>query len=173
MARPPKNTDLVLHRIRPGFEPRLVRTGPTTGAPDLIVADYYLEDGTLAVEAMVAVAEGGQARLVHMEVSPGPRAHGPHLPAITTSMLRRILVDQIVKTAVAEATVDMPPEEPERVSRTTVADQAETAAKHYLEATRTGSRAPTEAVALAMGVSRAQASRYVRAARDQGLIPGG
>lgn len=55
-------------------------------------------------------------------------------------------------------------------TRRTPREQAEIAARLYAEAVASGSRAPTQAVAGQLNVSRSQASRMIRTARDLGLL---
>jgi hypothetical protein len=114
---------------------------------------------------------------------------------VTTSMLRSVLVDQLLQRAIEEATVpasvreewlaSLPPgirgpqgEDKAAVGLSAVErrrshadDDARTAAQIYLEAVATGSRAPGVAVANRMNRSRAQVARYIRRARELGLLP--
>lgn len=177
MARQPTGDyDVDVVRVSPHHYAPLVRTGTTTGAPGTFSTTCYVDEGRLAVIGVITVIPGGQAVMVEMTVHGGPATATTTAP-VTTSSLRRILVDQIVRAAVTEATVDMPPDDVgdpstlgERMESASQARAAE-AAKHYLAAQASGSSAPTLAVAAEMDVSRSQASRYVRAARDAGLLP--
>lgn len=163
-------------RVSPHHGTALVRVGPTTGAPATFSTTCYVDSGKLAVIGTIMVVPGGHATMVEMTIQGGPATKSTITP-VTTSSLRRILVDQIVKAALTEATVDMPPGgdvDGERVTervQSSVKARAADAAKIYADAVAQGSKAPTEAVAAALGVSRPQASRYVRAARDAGLLP--
>jgi predicted GIY-YIG superfamily endonuclease len=99
---------------------------------------------------------------------------------ITTSMLRSpafpaamhrqrlVLMDRLTnEITVTDTAVQVRDRRTSRMARI----QAAAAAGFYLAAQASGSPAPTLAVAAAMGVSRSQASRYVRAAREAGLLP--
>lgn len=163
-------------RVSPHHGTTLVRTGPTTGAPATFSTTCYVDRSRIAIIGTIRVLPGGHAAMVEMTIQPGPATGSIDTP-VTTSALRRVHVDQIVKAALAEATVDMPPGsdvDAERVTervQSSVKARASGAAKVYADAVAQGSKAPTEAVAAALGVSRPQASRYVRAARDAGLLP--
>jgi hypothetical protein len=116
---------------------------------------------------------------------------------ITTSKLRQVPVDQLLQKAVEAATVpasvraewlsslptaeqELPPgrrsaQEPtltaEERTRIQFDTDARTAAQMWSEAVASGSKSPGMAVAEGMNRSRAQVSRYIRRARELGLLP--
>lgn len=114
---------------------------------------------------------------------PKPEDLGDEPVPITTSMIRFlpfgeiarkqriVLLDQISnEITVTDTAVRVRDKQAAPLPRG-VRARAATAAKVYLEAQNKGNNAPTEAVAAMLDVSRSQASRYVRAARDAGLLP--
>lgn len=175
MARQPTDYDVDVARVSPHHGATVVRTGPTAGAPAAFSTTVYVDQGKISVIAVIVVRPGGQASMVEATIQSGP-ATGSMTGPLTTSAFRRILVDQIVKAALAEATVEMPPDEAEgtptgdRVAAA-ASVRATRAAHLYLAAQAAGSRAPVEEVAAEMAVSRRQASRYLRAARAGGMLP--
>lgn len=131
---------------------------------------------------------------------------------ITTTNLRQILVDRLVRLAVEKVRqpIEQLPEEareqlirggaapefadrftanafripgvtppgqyqfsprpPAHTERSSTRDRVAEAAQHYRQAIENGSHAPGKDVAIAMGVSTSQASRYLKSARDKGLL---
>jgi hypothetical protein len=166
------------------------RSGPDTAVPSHFVASFSL--GEPEVSGRIEVAVIDDVRPVVIEVAIRSRARDP----ITTSMLRQVLVDQLLQAAVQKATVPLseyedwlkslpeartpapwpreaPAAEPltaqERV-RSRADEDARTAAQLYTEALASGSRAPAMAVVEKMNRSRAQVARYIRRARELGLL---
>lgn len=62
------------------------------------------------------------------------------------------------------------PAAPSKTDRATTKSRAAEAAQHYRQAVANGSHAPGKDVALAMEVSPSQASRYLKSAREAGLL---
>lgn len=185
VARPPKNFKIAwvsVERLEPsGY----LETGPDTAVPSRFEATFALAnpDATVTIEVFV----GTDLRPVVLELSIRSKVRTP----VTTSMLRNVLVDQLLQAALEKATVpasvrdewlaELPspagqaartttPSAEERV-RGNAEEDARTAAHVYKEALASGSRAPAMAVAHTMNRSRAQVARYIRRARDMGLLP--
>jgi hypothetical protein len=165
-------------------------TGPDTAVPFRFEAHFLLgiPEATVAIEVFV----GADLRPVVIDLSIRSKVRTP----ITTSVLRQVLVDQLLHAALNEATVpasvreewlaSLPPQfrpqtspagtpreptpSPEQRTRRHSEDDARLAAQIYSEAVAAGSRAPAVAVANALNRSRAQAARYIRRARELGLL---
>jgi hypothetical protein len=116
---------------------------------------------------------------------------------ITTSMLRQVLVDQLLQRAVEEATVPSvvrtewleslpiaiqqtaqrsdkagePKLTADERTRAQFDEDAQTAAQLWSDAVASGSRSPGIAVAQGMNRSRSQVARYIRRARQLKLLP--
>ncbi|TLW93552.1 hypothetical protein FFT09_09215 [Saccharomonospora piscinae] len=164
MPRQPKNFSIAWVSIEPLSPTGYLPTGPDTAVPTRFIASFALEQPQASVTIEVFV--GADLRPVVVDLAIRANVKEP----ITTSVLRRVLVDQLLSRALAEAAVPREPTDQPR-HRRKVDQEAELAARIYLEAVATGSRAPTMAVAHTMNRSRAQASRYVRRARELGLLP--
>jgi predicted DNA-binding protein (UPF0251 family) len=102
---------------------------------------------------------------------------------ITGTILRAIPLDHVVRAAIAHAELpivaergDVEPDAyrffPSAPEVPRVIDRAAQAAEIYAQAKQQNSKAPTEAAALEMGVSRSTAARLIREARSRGLLPG-
>jgi hypothetical protein len=176
-------------------------TRPGTAAPDSAIATAQLDSVGLKVRFRIRVDPGGGARVVELSVWPLAAivrttevadGDGAVLPpgAITSRALRGIRLDELAREALRQ--VEMPaadrsdlrpgafqlPGDPagrtwyaDPPPRRAQADLVATAARVYTAAVAAGSRAPTLAVAHALGYSRSQASRLIRQARDDGKIP--
>jgi hypothetical protein len=189
VARKPKNFAIeVVGNVRPHERAFSVRVSPTAFVPSRFTAWVVLAQPRVRVDVELAIPPDGRQPIVReLTVTPGVDFAAP----ISTTTLRRILVDQIVRAVMAKAAaiseghvVDRSdigpgmyqlvgdPEDNMRFTPPMTADQLTArAAQVYREAQESGSRAPTGAVAAALGYSRSQASRYVRAAREAGLLP--
>jgi hypothetical protein len=143
---------------------------------------------TVSMDVIVDQA-GTRPRLVELNLQTDLRT------SITTSTLRRVLVDQLLQVALDRATVSVtadpeihpgafkatgepdseawvsPPPRPPGRGSGTPDDRAREAARIYSDAVTRGSRAPGVAVANTMGYSRAQVARYIRRARELRLLP--
>jgi hypothetical protein len=171
---------------------------PDREVPAWFDAEIKLADFPLTVTITVVIGLGYEAFAKRVELV---AADGS---AVTTSGIRKVLVDQLVKAAVAEASTPVqrrdelvvsgegaawetagpgPLGEPGPIFRMTVQpfpattrqqrldERARQAAKIYAAAVNSGSRAPGDAVATEMGYSRSQAARYIRRARELGILP--
>lgn len=182
VPRQPKNfaIETVVH-VTPAQRWVPIRTGPTTYVPSRFTARLLLAEPKLVVDVDVVVGTGGQARLQELAVIADQAGAVP----ISSSTLRRILVDQVLRAVLTAASrsdatdrpdlrpgaFQLPGDEEEAWVEGKGTPQVRRAAQIYISARASGSRAPTEAVATEMNVSRSQASRYVRAARDAELLP--
>jgi hypothetical protein len=189
VTRMPKN--FVIDRVQTSdHRGNWIRSGRTNIVPEEFKARISLFDSEMFVFMTIRVDPGGQARVIDLRVELAEDG----ADAITTTTLRRVLVDPMLRAALAVATKTVkerddvlpgvnPPvfqvegdggDENARVYWSPPAganERTAQAAEVYQQAVVSGSRAPTEAVAAAMGYSRAQAARYIRAARDAGLLP--
>jgi hypothetical protein len=133
----------------------------------------------LAVELSIEVVEGARPTVVELKVIPH---FGPSSP-VTSAMLRSIPVEaltRIVIEQVAEPLIDRgggrfarasDPPEVFRVGPAPGGDATHEAAQIYSGAITANVHNPTELVADQMHVSRSTASRYIREARNLGLLP--
>jgi hypothetical protein len=188
VPRLPKNFQIdwvSVEELTPGG---YVSTGPDTAVPTRFQANFALSEPESSVKIEVVV--GADLRPIVLEVAVRGKATTP----ITTSVMRQVLVDQLLRTAMDKATVpssvreewlatlppgvhpvdrsqaDPVPTADQRL-RSQADDDAQRAAQIYSEAVASGNRAPGLAVATAMKRSRTQVSRYIRRARDLGLLP--
>ena len=157
----------------------------TAAVPQRFRALIAVERPKLAVSLEVMMTVPGN-RPVVVELAVQANMQTP----ITTSVLRQVLIDQLLAAAIAEAseTITRAPEQHPTAFRTedgqtflgpmpyegrrvdTANRQADKAALIYEAATASANRAPAVAVATEMGVSRATAARYLRRAREMGLL---
>ena len=167
VPRPPKDFEIAWVSIEPREPGGYLRTGPDTKVPALFGASFALEKPRAAV--MIEVFVGADLRPYVAELTIRANVQTP----ITTSVLRQVLVDQLLREAMAKATVRSPNSTPveEARARGHGEEDARRAAEIYSEAVATGSKAPAVAVANVMNRSRAQAARYIRKARELGLLP--
>lgn len=165
-----------------------VRIGPDAAVPARFRADVPLIDPPVMVELEVHVPAGGKPAATSMAI------HCDRSAPLTTTVLRRIPVDQLLRAALEKATVKAAPVEgsakhfrtegdPENVAwggdalplegagRSTPLELAQRAAQHYSKALGEGSKSPAMAVVHEMNVSRSTAARYIREARKRGLLP--
>lgn len=189
VPRLPKNFRIdwvTIERLSPGG---YISTGPNTAVPNRFEAHFVLGNPEAVVTIEVFVP--ADLRPVVLELKIRSKAKAP----VTTSVLRQVLVDQLLQRALEEATVSasvreewlasLPPHvqalaadnmsaapaSADERRRGHADEDARTAAQIYLEAMATGSRAPGVAVANKMNRSRAQVARYIRRARELGLLP--
>ncbi|GLY55009.1 hypothetical protein [Lentzea sp. NBRC 102530] len=186
MPRLPKNFEIAwvsIDELAPGG---YLSTGPNTAIPNRFQANFQLENPPAAVVLEVFV--GADLRPVAISVKVQASTKTP----VTTSVMRQILIDQLVQRAVEEATVpaskreewlatlppgavqptdrsDAAPSADQR-TRTQADDDARRAALIYAEAVSRGNRAPAVAVANVMNRSRTQVARYIRRARELGIL---
>ncbi|ONI88132.1 hypothetical protein ALI22I_20560 [Saccharothrix sp. ALI-22-I] len=179
MPRLPKNFTITGVFIESATGCSLVPTGRNSAVP----ADFRAH--VQVTDPAVAVSVG-----IHVDVETGPRVYelsvrsarsGP----VTTTVLRQVLVDQVLRAAMAEAAVDVGPGVLAALVEPTVDPRlrpglrredlpdldAATAAEIYSAAVAAGSPRPGIVVASRMNRSRSQVARYIRRARELGLLP--
>jgi hypothetical protein len=190
MPREPKDVKITTVHVDEPQQAGLIRTGPDTAVPSRFTASIYLQQPELTVSLYVIVDQAGtRPRVVDARLQVDVRA------SITTTLMRRVLVDQLLKAALDAATVRVegrpdihpgafmatgdpkdqawvsPPPRSSAHGDAALRDRAREAARIYSDAVMRGSRAPAVAVANEMGYSRAQVARYIRRARELGLLP--
>lgn len=188
MARQPKHFTITSVSVEPLEPSGYLLVGPDRAVPSRFEASFQLARPEAAVTMEVFVGADQRPAVIELTIRSKVRA------PITTSMLRSVLVDQLLQAAMAEAAVPasardewlatLPPglANPADASWPSSAaagssasgnaeEDARTAARIYREALATGSRAPAVAVANTMNRSRAQVARYIRRARETGLLP--
>jgi hypothetical protein len=191
VPRAPKNFKIDSVSIEPLQPKGYVPTGPDSAVPSRFEAHFALglPEASVTIEVFVHSNLGP----VVIDIAIRTRADAP----VTTSLLRQVLVDQLLQRAVQAATVPAavrsewlaslpvsvrdaaqsidttrePTLTADERTRIQFDDDARLAAQHYQEAVAAGSRGPTMAVAHAMNRSRAQAARYIRRARQLRLLP--
>jgi hypothetical protein len=204
MPRAPKDFTVRTIKILDGsLRPK--RIALDVAVPEEFNAQAELEGLPLLVTFRVVVGVGGQPQIkeLHLKATEGA--------TVTTSGLHRVLVDQLIKAAVAEASkqvrprpdvgpgafevpdpdawdaafpapggvpharpivvVDVEESLPTGTRQQRQDERARQAAKIYAAAVNSGSRAPGDAVATEMGYSRSQAARYIKRARELGILP--
>jgi hypothetical protein len=192
MPRPPRDFQVAEFRAQAEERSAAIRNGPQTAIPSRFTAVARLVEPPVHV-SLWAVADNdgyGHVRVWRLEIE---NAEAMSAGSITTSRLRELLVDQLVKRAVkelevpwtarpehgedafeipgdSEATVrvGLPPAGERRALPDVSVDEAATI---YNDAVHAGNRAPTLAVARELDYSRSHASRLIREARRRGLIP--
>lgn len=190
MPREPKDSTISAVRIEETRQAGLIRTGRDTAVPSRFGATIKLQQPELTVWLDVIVAQAGtRPRVVQLQVHVDARA------SVTTSIMRRVLVDQLLNAAMSAATIRIegrpqlhqdgfsapadpdgqawvsPPPRSVAHGDAELRARATEAARIYSDAVAGGSRAPAVAVANEMGYSRAQVARYIRRARELGLLP--
>jgi hypothetical protein len=190
VPRPPKNFRVDWVSIDELSPRTYLSTGPDTAVPTLFRAYFQLSDPPAAVTIEVFV--GADLGPVIVELKIRSNAKTP----VTTSVLRQVLVDQLLREAMEAAVVPSsvrdewlatlppqaqphiragaaapPPAWAEQGAHSQADQDARTAAQIYSEAVAGGSKAPAVAVADAMRRSRPQVARYIRRARELGLLP--
>jgi hypothetical protein len=190
VPRQPKNFKVDSVVVTPVAPIEYVPTGPHTAVPARFEAHFVLETpaANVTVEVFVDPNRGPVVLSLHM------RAKGS--APVGTVMLRQIPVDQLLQRAVTEATVTAAPQSEAQPSRPILTEKtgsethsaeltltasertrrqfdedARTAADLWSNAVASGSRRPGIDVAREMNRSRAQVARYVRRARELGLLP--
>jgi hypothetical protein len=183
MPQRPKVFRIARIHIQVAGRPAPVRTGPKTAAPAKFTAWAELRTPDVLVALTIVLEMGAVPVIEELVIQPGPKK-----TPVTGTVLRGILLDQIVPAAIAAAGEPvtgrpdiapgayqfdgMPDEGQAWVSAAPGADErVQRVAQIYREALSAGSRAPAAAAAEEMKLSRAQIARYVRRAREAGLIP--
>lgn len=193
MARQSENMQVAGRFITPatGEDSIWVRTGDDTAVPGSLKAVFLLEEPPVQVLMKVRVDGSGRPRVEELSLVPNDPMSG----AITTTTMRGVAVDALMREALEHATIKVKmrpdvhalgfqvPGDPDnmvRVSPDPAAsnkgtkvpkDRVDRAAQVYLNALSAGSNAPAEVVAKELGYSRATAARDIRAARKRNLLP--
>lgn len=188
MAREAKDIQIEGSFVSPGERSTWVRTGEDTAVPSKIGAQMHLLDPRVVVWMLITVDPGGRALVREFHISPRDLN-----ASVTTTLLRKIPMDFLLRAALEKATVkgqnrpdihpdafQVPGEPAEQAwvsprptggrGREVPRGRVIRAAEAYNQALAQGSRAPAEAVAAVLGYSRATAARDIRAARELGLI---
>lgn len=185
MPRLPKNFRIDWVSVEPVESRGYLPTGPDTAVPAFFDAHIQLGDPPAVVGIEVQVTADAGPAIVELSIRSNSRS------PITTSVLRQVLVDQLLREAMNAAVVPasvreewlatLPPEHRERAVSTGTAPvpdglsqadrDAHTAAQIYTEALAAGSKSPAVMVGHTMNRSRPQVARYIRRARELGLLP--
>ena len=160
----------------------MVRTGPKRAAPSRFTAYAQLRNPDVQVAVTVALEDGAVPVVEELAIRPGKKT------PVNSTVLRGILLDQIVPAVVKAASKPIterpdvlpgafqvsgePDENQAWVSPAPGANEKVLqAARIYRDALSAGSRAPAAIAAEEMKLSRAQVARYIRKAREAGLLP--
>lgn len=172
---------------RPVGNPPFIRISAGKALPHMFVIRARLGGEGLRVEVLGEVGLSGHVRIARLVIEPS-RASG----TLTARAIRGVSVERLVQRAAAELaepctevaitdrvtgfTVPSDPDHaftgPERWrSRGSPQETVVHVAEVYNKALGDNDAAPAVAVVNDTGYSRSQVARYVRAAREQGLIP--
>jgi hypothetical protein len=162
MARRPNDFTIARINTTPDPRARYIPVSPTSVVPDRFFAEMYLSEIGLVVGLTVRVAIGGRPRVTEINVESSSRT------PLTSTLLRRIPLESLTREAMAAVPAGA---RRDGGVKSGGGDRTACAAAFYAEAQASGNQAPTVTVAAALGCSRAQASRYIRAARESGLLP--
>lgn len=145
---------------------------------DRLSVDNVVGFGGVQVELYIEVQLGGVPRCLEFTVRPQP----PEMQPITATSAR-VPIDRLMRTALAAAVMELPPEgseylmDPGKEHRERVhaghsqRPPHEAVAAVYREAASiSGRKSATEAVAITFGKPRSTAARWVRDARDAGVL---
>jgi hypothetical protein len=142
----------------------VVRTGNETGIPIRFTARVLLAKPPLEVALTICVKY--EPRVLRVELTPIDER------SITPADLRSLPLEHLLRESARAALVPMEPRvfegRPSVQQRSD--DLAARAAAIYVDAVAQGSHAPGEVVATKLDRSRAQAARYIRRARELGLL---
>ncbi|WNV83886.1 hypothetical protein [Umezawaea sp. Da 62-37] len=184
MPRLPKNFRIDWVSVEPVESRGYLPAGPDTAVPAHFDAHIQLGDPPAAVRIEVDVAADDGPAIVELSIKSNRRT------PVTTSVLRQVLVDYLLQEAMNAATVPasvreewlatLPPEHRGRAEHSGRAPvdglsqgdrDAHTAAQIYAESVAAGSKSPAVMVSHTMNRSRPQVARYIRRARELGLLP--
>jgi hypothetical protein len=174
--------------VRPHERATPVRVSPTSAVPSRLTAWVVVVDPHVRVDLELVIMPAAKPQVRELTVT-AATTDGPS--SISTSLLRRVLVDPIVDAVMAKAVraaegtvidrsdvapgayqLPADPEDEFWVPGTPAVDpRVRRTARVYAQAVAFGNRSPTVAVAEALGMSKASASRYVRMAREANLLP--
>jgi len=187
MGREATNFEIAEIHISHAPDAAVIRTGLETGAPSPFTAHVVLTRPSLLVQMDVRLHKGGVPQIIELRMQPNNE------PTITSGALRGVALDRLLRDVLreAESPVENLPEfapnayrlpgDKSDVFRVGVPAKsrvqqrgdamAARAAEIYKQAVAHGSQAPAAAVATEMDRSRGQAARYIRRARELGLLP--
>lgn len=181
VAMTSKNFQIAAVSVRPTDRAAMIRISAAEAVPARFTARVVLTQPKLDVEITVVVESGGFPRAESLTVQ------ATNTTPLTGTTLRQVLLDPILRAAIAEASVPAVDRSDVAAGAFQVEGEAERAlwigaapgsterlrlaASIYNRRVAAGSRSPTQDMAEALNVSRPQASRYVKQARDAGLIP--
>ena len=172
VARQPKDFKIAwVSYVEPLKPVVYVRTGRDTAIPTRFRSTVTLAEPEMAVTIEVFTGADLQPRIYEMTLRTNVQR------PINSSRLRQVLVDQMMKAVMKEAEVpvdSLPPDAVKGIEYIPATGNAEEdasiAARIYRDAVNSGNPAPAQAVASAMGRSRAQVARYIRRARELGFL---
>ena len=189
MARQPKEVKIAACFVHPDKHAGWVRTGDETAVPTKFQAVLYLDEPPVEAHLVVVVRDGSSADVREVTL-----VQREQRTALSTSLLRRIPLDHLLRHALGKATLPIKPRadihagafqlpgDPEHQAWVSPipagpgrgnqlpADRVARAAEIYRAAVSNGRRSPALDVATALGYSRATAARDIRAARERGLL---
>jgi hypothetical protein len=181
MPQLPRNFAIGSVTVHPDEDVAPVRTGPGTAVPSRFIAELQLAEPDLRVAVAIRVTPGGSPAVEAMQVWASNRT------PLTSGTLRKVLVDPIVRASMAAAAqpvTDRPDIAPGAYqiqgdaehqawisAPAGATDRVRQVARLYTEALTAGSKSPGQDAANAVHISRAQAARYIKRARELGLIP--
>ena len=176
MPQQPRSFAIASVDVEPDGGVAPVRTGPATAVPSRFVAYLELADPELRVAVRIRVTPGGSPAVEEMHVWAGDRT------PLTSGTLRKVLLDPIARaamTAAAQPVTERPDIAPgayqiegEAEHQAWVSapagatDRVRQVARLYTEALTAGSKSPGLDAANAVHISRAQAARYIKRARE-------
>lgn len=167
MPRPPTEFEIGPIEVTTVPPSRPVRVGNTQVVPSHFRARIELLRPSLTVVLHVEMGNpGNHPAVTHLAVE-ADRGH-----SITTPLLRRVLVDRLMRAAVTKAITPAEVDPPAAPQLPAQAGNDRIAAELYEEALTLGKHAPAEFAADKMGVSRSTVARYLRKAREDGLLAG-
>lgn len=191
MPRRPSSERFVVGDLVPRADERAgwVAINHSSAMPSRFTIDAQLKEPPCTVWIDAVVDSSGEIRVksLHVDVPlPGPAS-------ISTTSLRSVLISQLVRGAVqrlaqpievlpdvhrgafhvagtpeAEVWIGTPTREGR--GRETPRDRIRAAATHYRDAVAQGSRSPVKDVARRLNFSESQTSRYLKAARLEGML---
>jgi hypothetical protein len=190
VPRAPKNFRIDMLHVEEMPPSGYVRSGPDTAVLTHFQAGFALGIPQVSGKIEVILIDGLRPSVIELSIR--SRAQDP----VNSTMLRQILVDQILQAAMEKAAIPLaeyeewlkksrngrtlepwPREAPgggtptsRELARRRADEDARKAAQVYAEAVASGSRAPAVAVSETMNRSRAQVARYIRRAREMGLL---
>jgi hypothetical protein len=186
VARQAENFEVSGGFVRPAPKAGWVRTGELTAVPTLIEAQLFVATPAVRVFMLIRIDGAGKPLVREFAITTNDVN-----ASVSTTLLRQLPVDALVREALSRATVRIQPRpdmherafhvpgdadheawvspEPAPTGRgkKVPQDRVARAAQVYLQALAAGSNAPAEVVASTLHYSRATAARDIRAARSR------